>query len=77
MVIPAAANPMMLRTTHPTAAGMDRAVSKRTSFFQRGVMTDYHGIPELLEEYIQPHSGAGLWVTVPEFRTYFGMDERL
>ena len=69
---------MMLRTTHPIAAGMDRAVSKRTSFFHTGklyemvrVMTDYHAIPELLEEYMQPHSGAGLWVTVPEFRTLF------
>jgi len=39
------------------------------------VMTDYHAIPELLEEYMQQHSSAGLWVTVPEFRTYFGMDE--
>jgi hypothetical protein len=39
------------------------------------VMTDYHAIPELLEEYMQPHSGSGLWVMVPEFRTYFGMDE--
>jgi hypothetical protein len=38
-------------------------------------MTDYHAIPELLEEYMQPYSGAGLWVTVPEFRTYFAMDE--
>ncbi len=39
------------------------------------VMTDYHAIPELLEEYMQPHSGSGLWVTVPEFRAYFAMDE--
>jgi hypothetical protein len=39
-------------------------------------MTDYHTIPELLEEYMQPHSGAGLWVTVPEFRTYFALNER-
>jgi len=38
-------------------------------------ITDYHTIPELLEEYMQPHSGAGLWVTVPEFRTYFAMDD--
>ena len=39
-------------------------------------MTDYHAIPELLEEYMQPHGGAGLWVTVPEFRTYFALNER-
>jgi len=32
---PAAANPMILRTAHPTAAGMDRAVNKRTRFFDR------------------------------------------
>ena len=38
-------------------------------------MTDYHAIPELLEEYMQGHDGAGLWVTVPEFRTFFSMDE--
>jgi hypothetical protein len=40
------------------------------------VMTDYHTIPELLEEYMQPHGGTGLWVTVPEFRTYFALNER-
>jgi hypothetical protein len=39
------------------------------------VITDYHVITELLEEYMQPHSGSGLWVTVSEFRTYFGMYE--
>jgi hypothetical protein len=39
------------------------------------VMTDYHAIPELLEEYMQPRDGAGLWVTVPEFRAYFALDE--
>jgi hypothetical protein len=38
-------------------------------------MTDYHTIPELLEEYMQLHGGTGLWVTVPEFRTCFAMDE--
>jgi hypothetical protein len=38
-------------------------------------MTDYHTIPELLEEYMQAYDGTGLWVTVPEFRTYFTMDE--
>ena len=40
------------------------------------VMTDYHAIPELLEEYMQAHDGIGLWVTVPEFRTYFALKER-
>jgi hypothetical protein len=40
------------------------------------VMTNYHAIPELLEEYMQSHGGAGLWVTVPEFRTYFALKER-
>ena len=40
------------------------------------VMTDYHAIPELLEEYMQAHDGTGLWVTVPEFRTYFALKER-
>ena len=39
------------------------------------VMTDYHAIPELLEEYMQLRDGAGLWVTVPEFLTYFALDE--
>jgi hypothetical protein len=38
-------------------------------------MTDYHAIPELLEEYMRDHDGAGHWVTVPEFRTCFAMDE--
>jgi len=37
-------------------------------------MTGYRAIPELLEEYMQDHDGAGLWVTVPEFRTFFAMD---
>ena len=36
---------------------------------------DYHAIPELLEEYMQQHDSAGLWVTVPEFRTFFAMDK--
>jgi len=40
------------------------------------VMTDYHAIPELLEEYMQSHGGAGLWVTVPEFRTCFALNPR-
>ena len=40
------------------------------------VMTDYRAIPELLEENMQPHGGAGLWLTVPEFRTYFILNER-
>ena len=39
-------------------------------------MTDYHPIPELLEEYMQSHGGAGLWVTVPEYSTYFALNER-
>ena len=39
-------------------------------------MADYHAIPELLEEYMQGHDSAGLWVTVPEFRTYFAMDKQ-
>ncbi len=38
------------------------------------VMTDYHAIPELLEEYMQAYDGPGLWVTVPDFRTYFALD---
>jgi hypothetical protein len=38
-------------------------------------MTDYHSIPELMENYLQTNDGAGLWVTEPEFRTYFAMDE--
>lgn len=38
-------------------------------------MTDYHEIPELLEQYMQANEGvAGIWITVPEFRAYFGMD---
>jgi len=40
------------------------------------VMTDYHAIPELLEEYMQAHDRTGLWVTVPKFRTYFALKER-
>jgi hypothetical protein len=40
------------------------------------VMTDYHAIPELLEEYMQSHGDAGLWVTMPEFRTYFAVSQR-
>ena len=38
-------------------------------------MTDYHAIPELLEEYMKGHERDGLWVTVPEFRRFFEMDE--
>jgi hypothetical protein len=38
-------------------------------------MTDYHAIPELLEEYMQAHDGAGLWVTVPDFHTCCAMGE--
>jgi hypothetical protein len=38
-------------------------------------MTDYRAIPELLEEYMQVHGSAGLWVTVPEFRTFFALDD--
>ena len=38
-------------------------------------MTDYHAIPELLEEYMRVHESAGLWVTVPEFRTFFALNE--
>ena len=38
-------------------------------------MADYHAIPDLLEEYMQGHDSAGLWVTVPEFRTFFAMDK--
>ena len=38
-------------------------------------MTDYNAIPELLEEYMRGHDGAGLWVTVPEFRAFFAMDK--
>jgi hypothetical protein len=38
-------------------------------------MTDYHAIPELLEVYMQEHDSTGIWVTVPEFRTFFAMDE--
>ncbi|MDP3397043.1 MAG: hypothetical protein Q8S57_10330 [Methanoregula sp.] len=38
-------------------------------------ITDYHAIPDLLEEYMQGHDGDGLWVTVPEFRTFFAMDK--
>jgi len=38
-------------------------------------MADYHAIPDLLEEYMQEHDSAGLWVTVPEFRTFFAMDK--
>ena len=38
-------------------------------------ITDYHAIPDLLEEYMQGHNGGGLWVTVPEFRTFFAMDK--
>jgi hypothetical protein len=73
---------MMLRTTHPIAAGMDHAVSKSHQLLSAGklyemvrLMPDYCAIPELLEDYMQPHSGAGLWLTVPEFRTYFTMEE--
>jgi hypothetical protein len=40
-------------------------------------MTDYHTIPELLEEYMQSQGDAGLWVTVPEFRTCFALSQRL
>jgi hypothetical protein len=38
-------------------------------------ITNYHAIPELLEEYMQEHDGTGLWVTVPEFRAFFAMDK--
>ena len=38
-------------------------------------ITDYNAIPELLEEYMRGHDGAGLWVTVPEFRAFFAMDK--
>ena len=38
-------------------------------------MADYHAIPDLLEEYMQGRDGAGLWVTVSEFRTFFAMDK--
>ena len=62
---------------------MDRAVNKGHKLLTQQeryemvrVMTDYHTIPELLEEYMQSHGGAGLWVTVPEFRTYFALNER-
>jgi len=67
---------------HATAADMDLAVINhhllKTNEL-RGtmrVMADYHAIPELLEEYMQGHDGAGLWVTVPEFRNYFAMDKQ-
>ena len=66
---------------HATAAGMDRAVikpqCKKTDELRGTVrtITDYHAIPDLLEEYMQGHDGAGLWVTVPEFRTFFAMDK--
>ena len=68
--------------THPTAAGMDRAVNKVTIFLLQTngtmvrKMTDYRTIPELLEEYMQSQADAGLWVTVPEFRTCFALSQR-
>jgi hypothetical protein len=63
---------------------MDLAVNKSTSLLQETNCTKWwewwpvitRSIPELLEEYMQPHGGTGLWVTVPEFRTYFALNER-
>jgi hypothetical protein len=60
---------------------MDRAAINHHLFKTnelRGAMiaiTDYNAIPELLEEYMRGHDGAGLWVTVPEFRAFFAMDK--
>ncbi len=67
-----------------TAAVKDRAVNNKHHPLTTDqlptvvmVMTDYHEIPELLEQYMQANEGvAGIWITVPEFRTYFGMDNQ-
>jgi len=66
MVIPAAANPMMLRTTHPTAAGMDRAVSKRTSFFQRVNCTKWWGWLPIITESLNSWKSTCNHIAVPD-----------
>jgi|WetSurMetagenome_2_1015567.scaffolds.fasta_scaffold248526_1 hypothetical protein len=78
--IPAAAGPARPEKKHATAADTDRAVTDNYLFKNPNgaetlrAMTDYHALPELLEEYMQGHDSAGRWVTVPEFRTFFAMD---
>ncbi len=74
-------DPVRPQKTLATAVDMDHAVTKNKTpttdelHKMARVMTHYHPIPELLEEYMQAHDCAGRWVTVPEFHTYFQMDE--
>ena len=80
--IPAAADPARPPKRHVPAAGMDHAVIKDQKKNRKELhgpvraIPDHHAFPELLEEYMQGNDGAGRWVTVLEFRTFFAIDER-
>jgi len=79
--IPAAADPARPPKRYGPAAGMDRAVindppkNKKELHDPVRAIPDHPAFPELLEEFMQGHDGAGRWVTVLEFRTFFAIDE--